>query len=189
MLDMARDAPLFPPSQRDQLRSDLICYGRAVVSVEWPAMRDGRSSPLVDYWVGVYRAEFGRLDVHSLRQQVAFQDLMTQASNRTAGRQQRLSDDTPTVPSPLWICLIFGACVSVALNLGMADPREKLHVLGLMLAGLTAVAGLLVVYFLDHPYAQHVGGIQPTAMRHALTLMRSLQPGLRPGCSAGGRPI
>ncbi len=42
-------------------------------------MRDGRSSPLVDYWVGAYRAEFGRLDVRSLRQQVAFQDLLTQA--------------------------------------------------------------------------------------------------------------
>jgi hypothetical protein len=39
LLDMARNAELFPAHQRDQLRSDLICYGRAVVSYEWPAMR------------------------------------------------------------------------------------------------------------------------------------------------------
>lgn len=87
--------------------------------------------------------------------------------------------------------LIFGACVSVALNLGMADPREKLRVFGPMLAGLTAVivSGLLVVYFLDHPYAQHLGGIQPAAMRHTLVMLKGLQPGLRPACTAGGRPV
>jgi hypothetical protein len=31
VLDMARTAAFFPPSQRDRLRSDLVCYGRAVV--------------------------------------------------------------------------------------------------------------------------------------------------------------
>lgn len=71
VLEMARDASLFPPSQRDQLRSDFVCYGRAVVSAEWPAMRHGHSSPLVDYWIGAYQAAFGRLAVRSLRQQAA----------------------------------------------------------------------------------------------------------------------
>jgi Protein of unknown function (DUF4239) len=191
ILEMARDASAFAPSQRDRLRADLVCYGRAVVSAEWPAMRDGRSSPLVDYWIAAYRAGLGRLDVRSLSQQAVFQDLLTQASNRTTGRQQRLSDASPTVPTPLWVTLIFGACVSVALNLGMADPWEKLHVLGPMLAGLTAVivSGLLVVYFLDHPFAPHTGGIQPTAMRHTLVMLKSIAPGLRPGCSHGGRPL
>jgi hypothetical protein len=28
VLDMARTAALYPPAQRDQLRSDLVCYGR-----------------------------------------------------------------------------------------------------------------------------------------------------------------
>src|SRR5215475_1237263 len=56
VLDMARTAAFFPHSQRDQLRSDLVCYGRAVVEQEWPAMRNGHSSPLVDYWIGAYRA-------------------------------------------------------------------------------------------------------------------------------------
>jgi Protein of unknown function (DUF4239) len=191
VLEMTRDASLFPASQRDRLRSDLVCYGRAVVSAEWPAMRRGRSSPLVDYWIGAYRAVIDHLEVHSLRQQAGFQDLLTQGSSRTTGRQQRLGDDTPTVPTPLWVTLIFGACISIALTLGMADPREKLHVFAPMLAGLTAVvvAGLLVVYFLDHPYAQHVGGIQPTAMRHALVMLHNQEPGLRPGCRVGGRPV
>src|SRR5205085_8302063 len=51
VLDMARTAALFPGPQRDHLRSDFLCYGRAVVNEEWPAMRHGHSSPLVDYRV------------------------------------------------------------------------------------------------------------------------------------------
>ncbi len=34
VLVMARTAALFPPSQRDQLRADLVCSGRAVVQRE-----------------------------------------------------------------------------------------------------------------------------------------------------------
>jgi hypothetical protein len=189
VLDMARTAALFPAAQRDRLRSDLVCYGRAVVNEEWPAMRNGHSSPLVDDWVGSYREEFERLSVRSLRQQSAFQDLLTQAATRTTGRQQRLSDDTPTVPTPLWLALVFAGCVAVALQLGMADPEERLTVQGLQVAGVAAIVatGLLVINFLDHPYAPHIGGIQPTAMRNTLVLAENLEPALRPRCTSTGR--
>jgi hypothetical protein len=191
LLDMDRTADLFPAAQRDQLRDDFICYGRAVVNREWPAMRSGQSSPLVDYWIDRYRATFAQLALRTTREQLAFQELLNLTATRTAGRQQRLSDDTPAVPMPLWIALLFGGCVAVALHLGMADPRERLRVHGLMVAGLAAVvtAGLLIVYFLDHPFQAHSGGIQPTAMRHELVLMRDLEPSLRPGCTVTGRPI
>ena len=191
LLDMARTAALFPAAERDQLRSDLLCYGRAVVNQEWPAMRHGHSSAFVDDWVAAYRAEFGRLTVRSPREQVGFQDLLTQAAARTTGRQERLSDDTPAVPTPLWLGLVFAGCVAVALQLGMADPGEPLRVQGLQIGGVAAVVatGLLIINFLDHPYAPYVGGIQPTAMRQALVLARNLEPSLPLPCSAGGRPV
>ena len=80
--------------------------------------------------------------------------------------------------------------MTVALQLAMADPRERASIQALMVAGLASVvaASLLVVYFLDHPYQSEIGGIQPTAMRQTLVLMRDLEPGLRPGCSQSGRP-
>lgn len=191
VLNMARTAALYPDAERDKLRSDLRCYSRAVINQEWPAMRQGHSSPLVDHWVAAYRSEFDRLTVRSPREQVAFQDLLTQAATRTSGRQQRLSDDTPAVPTPLWIGLIFVGCVAVSLQLGMAARDERLRVQGLQVAGVAAVVatGLLIVAFLDHPYGTHVGGIEPTSMRHSLALQHNLQPGLRPKCTMGGRPL
>jgi hypothetical protein len=191
LLDMARDAALFPNSQRDQLRSDFTCYGRAVVSHEWPAMRQGQSSPLVDSWIARYRAAFGRLTVRSPREQAAFQDFLTEAVNRTTGRQARLADATPAIPTPLWLALIFAGCVAVSLQLGMADRGERLLVQGLQVAAVAAIVatGLLMVNFLDHPYAPYVGGLQPRSMRHTLALIHDIQPGLRPACSSSGEPL
>jgi len=188
VLDMARTAALFPPPQRDQLRADFVCYGRAVVREEWPAMRAGRPSPLVEHWIGAYRALFGRLALNSPREQLGFQDLLNLANNRTAGRQQRLSEDTPSVPTPLWLALVLGGCIVIALQLGMAGSGVRVH--ALLVAGLAALiaSGLLVVYLLDHPYHSHVGGIQPGAMRRTLVMVRNLEPNLALSCSATGRP-
>jgi Protein of unknown function (DUF4239) len=139
ILDMARTAALYPPSQRDELRADLACYGRAVVHEEWPAMRAGRASPFVDDWIAAYRDLFGRLNLSSPRLQLAFQDLLADARDRTHARQQRLDEATSSVPTPLWLALILGGTVTVLLQLGMADPRERLAAHGTMVAGVAAV--------------------------------------------------
>jgi phosphatidylglycerophosphate synthase len=191
LLVMSRTAALFPTAQRDQLRSDFVRYGRAVVNEEWPAMRTGHSSPLVDHWIAAYRAEFGRITVRSPRQQVAFQDLLNQAGIRTVGRQGRVSDDHSIVPTPLWIALLFVGCVAVALQLGMAASEERVWVQGLQVGGIAAIVttGLLIINFLDNPYARDLGGLQPSAMRHELVLARNMEPGLRLFCDARGRPV
>lgn len=77
----------------------------------------------------------------------------------------------------------------MALQLGMADPEERLTVQGLQVAGVAAIVatGLLIINFLDHPYAPHIGGIHPTAMRHTLVWARNLEPPLKPQCTSTGR--
>lgn len=190
VLSMARTAEFYSPGQRAELRGELVCYARAVIDSEWPAMRRGQSSPLVDYWIDAYRNLFARLPVDTPRQQVALQELLTQASDRTQGRQQRLDEANSSVPTPLWLALLLGGAVTVLVQLGMADPRESRWVHGIMVAAVAALvtAGLLVVNFLAHPYQQHSGGIEPTAMRNAGASVIELEPGSPPPCTPDGRP-
>jgi hypothetical protein len=142
----------------------------------------------VEHWIGAYRGLLGRLTLTSPREQLGFQDLLTLANIRTAGRQQRLSEATPSVPTPLWLVLLFGGCVVVALQLTLAGSGVGMH--ALLVPGLAALiaSGLLVVYGFDHPYQPNIGGIQPGAMRRTLAITRNLEPNLRLRCSATGRP-
>src|SRR5438067_1857737 len=50
-ISMFRTAELFPAPSSARLLGEVTCYARAVVEREWPAMRHGRSSPVVQDWV------------------------------------------------------------------------------------------------------------------------------------------
>ena len=190
LLEMFRTAALFAVPDRDALRADFVCYGRAVSVDEWHAMRNGRRSALPDHWIETYRATFNQLALSSPREQAGFEELLAEARNRTDGRRERLTEDTSSVPLPLWLVLILGGCAAVALQLSMADPREHLAVQGTMIAAVAAVvtAGLLLVNFLDHPYKQHTGSVQPVELRQSLVMMHNQAPGLTTPCRVDGRP-
>jgi hypothetical protein len=189
VLEMFRTAGLFAPQERDALRADFICYGRAVATDEWATMKKGRRSALVERWIAAYRDQFNQLDLSSPRAQVALQELLTEARNRTDGRRERLTQATASVPLPLWIVLSLGGAVAVCLQLAMADRRERFIVQGTMIAAVASIvaAGLLLVHFLDHPYSQHIGSIKPAEMRQTLTMMSQQAPALRLPCDARGR--
>jgi hypothetical protein len=72
----------------------------------------------------------------------------------------------------------------------MADRRERLVVQCAMIAGVAAIvaAGLLLVWFLDHPYEGHSGSIQPTEMQRTLAEMHDADPGLQLPCATDGTP-
>jgi hypothetical protein len=190
VLEMSRTAGLLPPPDRDAVRADLACYARAVVNVEWDTMRAGRRSAVVEHWIDAYRGKFNQIDVSVKRSEVALQDLLDDARNRTDGRRERLSQATPSVPPPLWAVLILGGIVAIGLQLTMTDRRERFLVQAAMVAGVAAVvaAGLLLVHFLDHPYDGHVGSIKPTEMRQTVSMIGGQTAGLQLPCDNVGRP-
>ena len=188
-LEMFRTVGFFPTEQRDMVRSDLVCYARAVAYSEWPAMREGDTSPLVVPWIDRWNEAFRRLDQRSARQRSAFSELLTQDRARTDAGVARFRAASSSVPPPLWFVLILGACLTVALQLSMADRRERLRVHGAMIAAVAAIltTGVLLVAYLDHPYSDQPGSVEPTTMEFTLAAMKSIQPGLSLPCSADGR--
>ena len=100
VLELSRTAALFPPDERDQLRADLVCYGRAVAEHEWLTMRDGDRSEQVDHWVAEYGELFATLSLTTARERLAFEELLREADERTDGRRERLTQSRPSVPAP-----------------------------------------------------------------------------------------
>ena len=180
VLELSRTAALFPPDERDELRADLVCYGRAVAEHEWLTMRDGDRSEQVDHWV----AEYGELlATLSLTHRARAARPTRSCSARPTGARTAAASGSPRrgrrCRRPLWFVLLLGGIVTIGFQIALADPRESRVVQGAMIAGVTAVvaAGLLLVNFLDYPYADHTGSIQPTEMRQTLAMIDEEEAG------------
>lgn len=187
--ELDRITRLFPALQREELRDDLACYARAVVSDEWPKMRQGRESDLVLGWLGRIESTVDTVPLDDVRIEVALNHWLDEMAVRREGRRARLAEATPTIPVAMWLTLVLGAGLTVAYLAVFADRRERWWTQAVMVGSLTAllVAGLLVVSFLDHPYLQDGAYIAPTEMATTLRLIEADRAALPP-CDEQGRP-
>ena len=164
---------MFQAPSSDRLRGGLVCYARAVIEDEWPAMREGRSSELVQSWLDELDREFAIADPQGARQEAAYAQWLDEETQRREGRRERIGEATPFVPLQLWFVLGIGASLMIAYMCAQADRREGVLIQSIPIGFVTALvtAGLLVVLFLDYPYSGETGSIMPTEMRNTLALI------------------
>src|SRR3954463_4261688 len=163
----------FGPAVREELQGQVICYAREVISDGWPAMREGRASPVVDARVSAMETSAERLPVHGAKQTAAFEHWFALNEDRRQGRQGRIGQSEGLVPPVIWLILIVGAVVVIASVALFADRAEAAFPQAAMVAAvaIVVVSGLLLVRFLDKPYENQSGSIKPTAMERTLAQM------------------
>ena len=179
-------AAVFKPPLRGHLQGGLVCYTRAVINDEWPAMREGRSSDLVESWINELHRDFANTDPQGAREETAYGQWFDEQAQRRDGRRESIAEATPFVPIPLWLVLSLGASLTIAYMVAQADRREGFLIQALPIGFVTALmtAGLLVIFFLDHPYADTGGTIKPTEMHRTLTV---IDQGMQAPCDERGR--
>ena len=190
VVELSRTSEFFSGADRERFAGRLICYSRAVIDDEWPAMRDGERSARVQRWVEGLSAALRQMHVHTPRQEAAFLQLLEQEANRVEARRVRLSEATRVLPAPVWFILGLGAALTIGFALLFADRRENFLVQGSLIAAITGLvtAGLLMVWFLDHPYADESGSIKPAEMERQLEIVEREQRDVVPPCNSVGEP-
>jgi len=100
----------------------------------------------------------------------AYTQWFEEARIRDEGRRERLLESQHQLPSLLWVLLILGAAVLVVYMLFFADSGERAIVQATMMGSVAVVISstLLLLWFLDHPYSQGVGGLRPVAMQRTV---------------------
>jgi hypothetical protein len=169
--ELYRNAQLFEPETRDQLKGELICYARAVIDDGWRAMREQQaSSPRVDEWVQRLEVTADQADISQPHEAVGYQAFLEESSERRDGRRGRLSEAAPFVPTPMWMALSLGAVLLIGYACCYADRGERFWAQAIGIGSLTAVvvAGMLTVRFFDLPYADVPGSIKPIEMQRTL---------------------
>jgi len=186
-------AEAFPPAAKAALQAQIVCYARGVVDLEWPAMDRGHSSPIVAARVREIERTFNRVPVARSddRSAAAYSAWYTDAQSRQDGRQGRLEQARPFVPTLVWVFLLVGGVLVVAFVWLFADRAEGAFAQAALPIGVTTVvvAGLVLVSFFDRPYQDTAGAVRPEAMQRALTAMELERPAGPLPCDRSGRPV
>ena len=188
-------AAAFPPSSRDALQGDLICYARAVVGDEWSGMADAHPSELANHWESRLEFAFQAVRPVGVTASNAQQNWFEETDARRGARRARLAEADPFVPTSIWFLLVISGVAVIALALYFADRRERRDSQLLVVVAVTTVvsSSLLTIAFLDNAYGDHDGAITPKAMRATLTALERERAARHPGagipCGADGAPF
>lgn len=146
------------PADQQKIQAAATAYADYVVHTEWPAMRSGKEVG-DDGWqlLTNLRTSFLNADATTPARQAVLSDATTQLSNLADARRGRLDDTEKRMPSVLWVGLVLGGLLTVALTFIYGIEQRFTHI-G-MVMGLAALIGfmLILIYNLDNPFNKGVG--------------------------------
>jgi hypothetical protein len=188
-----RTTALLPDPLASDLRGDLMCYARSVVSDEWGA-KFGEPSSRVQEWLDAMNSSLAAFNPATEREKVGYSEFFSQDAERRDGRRGRLDAGESVVPTFLWVVLLVGGVAVFGLALLLTNPQDPKFVHAVMAAGLAVmlVAGLSTIQYLSNPFAGS-GAIKPQEMQRTIALMENtkspvLDLSTLPCDAAGARP-
>ena len=166
-------AQLLPPSVRDRLTGELVCYARSVAGVQWEMMEAGKLGEQLNPWGSQLFQTLRTVDPKTAAEQSAFDAWLSQTSDRESARNDRIHGAVGVIPAPLWIVLFFISGLIFVYMLFFADKGERAVVQALLMGTVVAVitAMLLLLYALDNPFHKGIGGLRPVAMQRTLQII------------------
>jgi hypothetical protein len=182
-----------PQPARAQLSGELVCYARNVVHQEWPRMGTGTVGDAPNPWGLALFRSLRATQPRTATEQAAFAKYLDERSEREDARAQRTHGAEGVIPAPLWIVLFLSAAILFAFMLFFADSGERAIVQATMMGGvMVLVSSLLVLlWFLDNPYHDGIGGLRPVAMQSTLDVLEHETQEVdhyRPPCDDMGAP-
>lgn len=163
----------FFPAQTDTLRGEVVCYSRAVVHEEWPAMAHGAESSVVQTWVDRLNGTISTTHVTGNGQGAALQHMLGLSQSRLDARRTRLAEGQPFVPTFVWVVLIVIALVVVGFQCLFADPAATAfgQCVAMVSIATTLSAALTLSWVLDRPFDDRGARISPSRMQASLVVM------------------
>jgi hypothetical protein len=185
----------FLPGAAEELTGELVCYGRTVVEQEWPQMEEsGAGQEGVSSWGLELFQTVVELEPGDASEEAAYARWLDQTSEREEARLDRLHGAEGIMPSPLWIVLLVSYLAIALFMMFFADSGERAAVQALQVGSVIALMTvmLLTIRFLNQPFHDGVGGLQPVAMERTLRFVEGLPDvGVQgePPCDEAGRPL
>ena len=169
-VQMATDATVFAPVDRDRVRAALLNYENAAID-EWTG-RDNQRSPRADAALAELRAAYQSVqtttDVQKTFLSTSYSNLGKISQARTVRILQARNDDGP--PWPLWavIFITSGMVLGTAIIYGVERPA--MHYPMVVIVGVLVATNLFLVLELAHPFLGDIA-TSPDPLREAVRVL------------------
>jgi hypothetical protein len=166
-------AQFFDPDVATELTTGLVCYARSVAGVQWQRMQAGTIGDSINPWAVELFHTVRAVEPDTAAEQSAYDRWLDQTADREQARNDRVHGAVGVIPTTLWLVLFFSALLVLGFVLFFADSGERLVVQALLMGTVaaTVTAMLLLLYALDHPFHDGVGGLRPVAMERTLRVI------------------
>jgi hypothetical protein len=168
ILQMYRATAFMQEPLGSELRHDLLCYAQLVVDDEWQQLDGGQAkvNDKVQRTLGAMdRAVSSPNGVSMAGSAVSIWE--TGNTNLVTARQERFAVADWSVPPLVYLMIILGSLITIGSLFIYADRTKPGWGHAVMIVGpvFVFVAGLMVIIFLDNPFTDTPGGVQPGAIR------------------------
>jgi Protein of unknown function (DUF4239) len=150
---ITRDSAALAPSDGARVRGAIGTYVRAVVSDEWPRLREGKASPLASDDIG---SVYGALQAArpTTPQATAFyNDSVRQLNEALIARRNRLDAAGGGLPSLVLALIVVGSLVILGYVMLVGSRSYWFHAIGACSIALVIVFSLVVLVDLSYPFS------------------------------------
>ena len=147
-----RDVSYFPEPKRSELQTDLRTYARTAIDLEWPLQRRGIVPLNPAGVVNPIQAHLANFEPATESQKVLLAEAHRELSRLIELRRLRLKTVTAGLPASLWVVLLVGVVLNIAVSWFFHMRSESMHFW--MTVMLSAILGLLIFLLaaMDHPF-------------------------------------
>ena len=171
VVDLYRDAQVFPPQVRDGLRDRLRTYAKVVLEKEWPAMADHKASPEAwDAFDQVWKSYYV-FEPQGEHQIAWYTESIARMNELADMRRRRLLSAQSGVPPVMWAVLLGAGAMAIGFAFLFGTKNTWAHILMIGMLSLTIGLVLLSIVALEHPYSG-ITRVSPEAFEQALRILR-----------------
>lgn len=152
-----RDVSCLSEPSRSKLQDSLRRYTRYVIDDAWPDQRRGIVPQGGVAFMDEFQIAMGQVQPSTAAEQIVLAQIFTQYNQMIEHRRLRLDAVLGGMPATVWIVVIAGAIVNLALLWCMVLEKKRVH--ATLLALLSTLVALLIFLTaaLDNPFRGQVG--------------------------------
>jgi hypothetical protein len=167
LVDLYRDAEVFPPKHAKDIRDSIKKYAQSVIEDEWDLMPLGIFSKITiqslkDVWAAYYRVELA-----TKKQEIWYAESINKLNNLTNTRLARLVGSRESLGTEMWILLILGGLTLIIFFwfFGLESLIPHLLMAAILAAAIAFL--LFLIYSLDTAFSGTLK-VTPESMERVL---------------------